>query len=72
MITILIFLVLHIYIGSSRLLKNGAFNAKFDVDKRLHLMFIGLDWDKNDKIEEAIATYEDNQDKKEDFWEKNR
>lgn len=72
MIITLIFLVLCINIGPIRLLENSAFNAKFEVDKRLHAGSTGLDWDNSAKIEEAITADKDNKDKEKDFQNRNR
>ncbi len=42
-ITAPIFLVLHMHIGPTRFLKDGAPNAEFDTDRRLHTRSTGLD-----------------------------
>ncbi len=39
----LIFLVLYMYIELTKLLKDDAFNAKFDVDRKLRIGSTGLD-----------------------------
>lgn len=72
MISVTILLVLHIYIGPTRLLKDDAHNAKFDAVGKLRTKSTCLDWDDSIKIEEVIAMEEDNKDKKKDFREKNK
>lgn len=67
-----IFLILHIYIRPTRLLKDRIPNTEFDADEKLYPRSIGLDWDDSGKIEEAIATDEDDEDEKKDPWKKNR
>lgn len=71
MITASILLVLRRHIRLTRLLKNGAPNAEFDVEKKLWLGSTSLDWDERSKIEKAITTDKDEEDKK-DPWEKNK
>ena len=72
MITVLIFLIFCMYIGPTRLLEDGAPNAKFDVDGKLRLRSTSLDWDDSAKIEEAITTNEDKIDEEKDSRKKNR
>lgn len=43
MIIASIVLVFYIYIVLTRFLENGAFNTKFDADKKLHIESTGLD-----------------------------
>lgn len=68
----LIFLVLYMHIELTKLSEDGAFNAKFDVDRKLCIGSTGLDWDNSTKIKEVIATDKNDEDKEEDPWEKNR
>lgn len=65
-IIVLIFLVIYMHIGPTRLLENSASNATFDKDKRLCTRSIGLDWDDNTKIKEAIATDKNNKNEEKD------
>lgn len=71
MITTSILLVLHIYIRPTRLLEDGALNAKFNTDKRLYPKSTGLGCDDSGKIEEAITANKDNKNE-EDPQERNR
>ncbi len=70
MITALIFLILSMHIGPTRFLEDGALNAEFDADRRLHTGSTGLDWD-DSAVAEAIAAVENDKDE-EDPREKNR
>ena len=72
MITVSIFLVLCMHIGLTRLLENGAFNDKFDADRRLCLGSTSLDWDDGAKIKDVITVNKDNKDEEKDPREKNR
>ncbi len=72
MIIASILLVLHMHIGPTRVLKDGAPNVEFDTNGRLHTGSTDLDWDDSAKIEEAIFMDEDNKDREEDPWERNR
>lgn len=65
MIITLIFLVLYMHIRAIKLLEDGALNAKFDVDGRLHPRSTSLDQDNNTKIKKAITINKNNKDKEE-------
>lgn len=71
-ITIPILLVIHIHIGSTRLLENSALYAEYNLEERLHRRYIGLDWGGSVKHKEALATNNDDKDKVKDPKEKNR
>lgn len=66
-----IFLVFHILIKPTRLLKNNAPNAKLNAEERLRPGSTGLNWDNSGKIEKAIVMDKNAKDK-EDLWERNR
>lgn len=72
MITSPILLILHIYIGPTRFFKDGALNAKFDVDQKLCLGSTNLDQNDSGKIKEAITVDKDDKDEEEDPREKNK
>lgn len=71
-ITISILLALHMHIRPTRLLENSIAYVELDADKRLRIESIGLNWDDNIKIKEAIAVDEDNEDEKKDLRERNK
>lgn len=62
LIIALIFLVIHIHIWLTRLLKNGVSKAKFDIDKRLYTGSTSLNWDDNTKIKKTIIMDNDDKD----------
>lgn len=67
-----IFLVICMHIESTRLLENGAFNLKFNKNRRLHIGFTSLDWNDSIKIEETIIMDKNDKDKVKDSWERNK
>lgn len=66
MIDIPIFLVIYIYVGLIKLLENRAFNAQYNLEKKLREGCAGLDWGDSAKIEEAITVIKDDKDEIED------
>lgn len=69
MIITFILLVLYIYIRPTKLLENSAFNTKFGTDRRLYTKPIGLDYNNNTKIKEAISIDKNNNNEKKRFLE---
>lgn len=53
-------------IGPTKLLKDGAIIADYDLQGRLCGGSQNLDWDDNRRIQEAIANLKDNEDKVKD------
>lgn len=56
----------------TKFLEKDTITANYDLEGKLCRGFKNLDWVDNKKIEEAIATTKDNEDKLEDFWKKNK
>lgn len=50
-----IFLTIGMYIGLTKLLKVGPFNAEYDFEEKFCEGCTGVDWGNDDEIKEAMA-----------------
>lgn len=60
------------HIGRTRLIKDGASNTKYDSKERLYRKYTCLNWSDSTKLEEALATDNNNKDEVEDLRAKSR
>lgn len=67
MIVISILSIIHIYFRPTRFLENGTLNVEYNLERRLHEGYIGLDQGDNSEIEEIMAMEEDNKNEVKDL-----